>query len=343
MTSRVAVIIPHCNGRQLLEGCLPFLFRTRFPASTVYLVDNASTDGSPQWAQERFPELRIIRSDRNLGYAGGCNLGIRSTAEEFVVLLNNDTEVEPGWLGPLVAALDRDPAIAAAQPKIRWLKDRGRFDYSGGAGGLIDRFGYPYCRGRLFETLETDTGQYDAAPPDIFWASGSASIYRRSALDRVGLLDEDFFMHMEEIDLCWRLRLSGRRVVAVPAALVYHLSGGSLPAGNYHKMYLNHRNSLLMLWKNYSLATLAWVWPARLALEALALAKALSARNWEWSRAILQAGLWLAGHPALIWRKHRDTQRLRRAPERAIVAAMYRGSIALRYFLGGVRTAAGLE
>ncbi len=129
----------------------------------------------------------------------------------------------------------------------------------------------------------------------------------------------------------------------MPRALIHHLSGGSLPAGNYRKMYLNHRNSLLMLWKNYSLASLAWAWPARLALEALALAKAVASRNWEWSRAIVQAGLWLAAHPLLVWRKHRDTQRLRRVPDRAVTAAMCRGSVALRYFLGGIRTAAGLE
>ena len=343
MPSRVAIIIPHYNGQQLLEDCLPFLFRTEYPGYTVYLIDNASTDGSPAWAQLRFPALKVIHSDTNLGYAGGCNLGIRSTSEEYIVLLNNDTEVSPGWLGHLIRALDADPMAAAAQPKILWLKDRGKFDYSGGAGGMMDRYGFPYCRGRLFEILEDDAGQYDRARPDIFWASGSASIYRRSALDTVGLLDEEFFMHMEEIDLCWRLHLAGLRVIAAPQSVIYHLSGGSLPAGDFRKMYLNHRNSQLMLWKNYSLGTLLRIWPARLALEAAALAKALASRNWEWARAIVHAGLWLAEHPAAVWRKHRETQRLRKVPDRRIMAAMRRGSIAVDYYIRGVRTAKELE
>ncbi len=340
--SRIAVIIPHYNGQRLLEGCLPPLLRSDYPAYAVYLVDNGSTDGSAEWAKRTFPQLQVIPAGTNLGYAGGCNLGISSTTEEYVVLLNNDTEVDPGWLAHLAGALDADPSIAAAQPKILWLKEKDTFDYSGGAGGEIDVFGYPYCRGRLFRTLEKDEGQYDDARPDIFWTSGSASIYRRSALDAVGLLDEEFFMHMEEIDLCWRLHLAGFRAVSVARSLVHHLSGGSLPAGEYRKMFLNHRNSLLMLWKNYSLATLAWVWPARLALEAASLAQALASGNWAWARAIVLATAWMAEHPAAVWRKHRRTQRLRAVPDRTVMARMHRGSVALKYFLGGVRAAAEL-
>ena len=338
MPTKVAIIIPHCNGRELLGNCLASLFRTDYPDFRVYLVDNASTDGSPEWARQSYPQLMVIRSETNLGYAGGCNLGIRSTAEELVVLLNNDTEVEPNWLGKLVEVIESDPAIAAVQPKIRWLRDRTRFDYSGGVGGMMDVFGYPFCLGRLFDHQERDTGQYDGIHRDIFWASGSASIYRRRALDQAGLMDEDFFMHMEEIDLAWRLHLVGFRVCSAPSSVVYHLSGGSLPAGNFRKMYLNHRNSLLMLWKNYSLARLAWIWPARLALEALALAKALASGNWEWARAIVQAGLWLAENPCRVMGKRRNVQRMRKVSDRLISGRMYRGSIAVEYFLRGKRT-----
>jgi GT2 family glycosyltransferase len=258
-------------------------------------------------------------------------------------LLNNDTEARPDWLTPLAGALDADPTVAAAQPKILWLKDRAKFDYSGGAGGLMDRYGYPYCRGRVFESLEVDSGQYDDSAPDIFWSSGSASVYRRSALDTVSLLDEDFFMHMEEIDLCWRLHLAGFRVVAVPRSVIFHLSGGSLPAGNFQKMYLNHRNSQLMLWKNYSLTTLLWVWPVRASLEAMTFAKALLSGDWQWARAIVQASAWMIEHPVTIWRKHRRIQRLRKATDRMIMKGMYRGCIALRYFLGNARTAKELD
>jgi hypothetical protein len=343
MPSKVDIIIPHCNGQKLLEGCLPWLFRTAYPDCTVYLVDNASTDGSPEWAKAHYPKIEIIRSEKNLGYAGGCNLGIRSTSGQYVVLLNNDTEVEPDWLEKLVQALDRDNGLAAAQPKILWLRDRTRFDYSGGAGGLMDVFGFPFCRGRLFDELETDRGQYDDSPPDIFWASGSASIYRRQALEISGLLDEDFFMHMEEIDLCWRLHLCGFRIVSVPQSVIYHLSGGSLPAGNFRKMYLNHRNSQLMMWKNYSLSSLLWAWPARVILEAAALAKALVSGNWEWARAVVQAGLWMVENPIIVIKKRGEVQKLRKTGDRQIRTKLYNGSIALKYFTGGIKSAKQLE
>jgi len=343
MPARAAIIIPHCNGWELLRACLASLAATDCRNFQAYLVDNGSTDGSPETAQRQFPWLRVIRAPRNLGFAGGCNLGIRSTAEEYVVLLNNDTEVEPGWLGALIGSMDADPAIAAAQPKIRWLRQRDTFDYSGGAGGQMDVYGYPYCRGRVFETLERDEGQYDSAGPDIFWASGSASAYRRSALELVGLLDEDFFMHMEEIDLAWRLHLAGLRVVAVPGSLVYHLSGGSLPAGSFAKMHLNHRNSLLMLLKNYSVATLLWAWPARALLELMAFARAAASGNWQWARAIVLASAWVMEHYTLIVDKRRQVQRLRKRTDREIRKRMFRGSIAVDYFLRGRKTAAELE
>ncbi|HBE73849.1 MAG TPA: hypothetical protein DDW31_07185 [candidate division Zixibacteria bacterium] len=340
---RVAVIIPHRNGWELLERCLLTLGSSGDRDYAVYLVDNGSTDGSPARAKDKYPEIEVIAAGRNLGFAGGCNLGITSTSEEYVVLLNNDTEAEPGWLGCLVGTMDADPSIAAAQPKILWLREKGTFDYSGGAGGLLDIFGYPYCRGRLFQSLEKDRGQYDASPPDIFWASGSASIYRRSALEAAGLLDEDFFMHMEEIDLCWRLHLCGFRVVSVPGSVVYHLSGGSLPAGDFRKMYLNHRNSLLMLLKNYSPASLLWIWPARLALEALSLAKALASGDWRWARAIVAAGCWVLEHYVTIAYKRRAVQGRRRVGDRGVMRKMCRRSAALAYFLGGKRTAAELN
>lgn len=339
MPSKVAVIIPHYNGQQMLADCLNSLTRTEGGDYTIYLVDNASTDGSPQWAKQNYPQIEVISSERNLGYAGGCNLGIRSTSEEYVVLLNNDTEVKPDWLKALAVELDRDPSVAAAQPKILWLQDRSLFDYSGGAGGMMDIYGFPYCLGRLFDAKEKDQGQYDGGIKNIFWASGSASIYRRSALDRVGLLDEDFFMHMEEIDLAWRMHLAGFRVIAVPGSIIYHLSGGSLPAGNFRKMYLNHRNSLLMLWKNYSLASLIWIWPARLLLEMMAFFKAVVSGNLEWAKAIVLAGLWITENPRILLKKRRDICKIRVVNDSIVMDKMYRGSIAVKYFLNGKQTA----
>jgi len=343
MTTKVAIIIPHYNGQKLLEDCLSSLFKTGYTGYKVYLVDNASNDGSPEWAKQTYPQIQVIKSGKNLGYAGGCNLGIRSTTEDYVVLLNNDTEVEPDWLEKLVNIMDSDQSIAAAQPKILWLKDRTQFDYSGGAGGLMDAYGYPYCRGRLFEGIENDRGQYDRHPAAIFWASGSASIYRRTALDGSGLLDEDFFMHMEEIDLAWRIHLLGLRVVSVPGSVIYHLSGGSLPTGNFRKMYLNHRNSQLMMWKNYSLFSLLWIWPGRMLLEAAAFAKAVTSGNWEWARAIVLAGWWLLENPVTVWNKHRQAQRIRKVPDGSIRKLTYPGSIALEYFIRHKTTAQQLE
>ncbi len=339
MPTSVAVIIPHHNGQQMLADCLSSLSRTDYDDYCIYLVDNASSDGSPQWAKKNHPGIKIIASEKNLGYAGGCNLGIRSTTEDYVVLLNNDTEVEPGWLTRLVFEMDQDQTVAAAQPKILWLKDRSLFDYSGGAGGMMDIFGFPYCLGRLFESKEKDSGQYNGKIRDIFWASGSASIYRRSALDKTGLLDEDFFMHMEEIDLAWRMHLTGFRVISVPNSVIYHLSGGSLPAGNFRKMYLNHRNSLLMLWKNYSPASLMWVWPLRQALEMMAFIKALISGNLEWAKAIVQATLWVIENPRMVWKKHREVQNIRSVNDRIIMEKMHRGSIAVKYFLQSKRAA----
>lgn len=339
MQKSVAIIIPHHNGQQMLADCLASLAATDYDNYRIYLVDNASSDGSPQWAKQNYPQIEVIGSGNNLGYAGGCNLGISMTKEEYVVLLNNDTEVKPDWLKVLASAMDEDGSAAAAQPKILWLKDRSLFDYSGGAGGMMDIYGFPYCLGRLFESKEKDGGQYDGPARAIFWASGSASIYRRSALENVGLLDEDFFMHMEEIDLAWRLQLAGYRVISAPGSVIYHLSGGSLPAGNFRKMYLNHRNSLLMLWKNYSLPTLMLIWPVRLILETMALAKALSSGNLEWAKAIIQAALWLHENPRKVLIKHRQIQKIRKVGDREVMKRMYPGSIAIKYFLMGKRTA----
>ena len=339
MSMSIAIVIPHYNGQQMLADCLSSLVKTEYENYRIYLVDNASSDGSPQWAKQNYPQIEVISSSKNLGYAGGCNLGIRSTKEDYIVLLNNDTEVRPDWLKALAAGLDQNPSAAAAQPKILWLKDRSLFDYSGGAGGMMDIYGFPYCLGRLFESKEKDNGQYGGDIRDIFWASGSASIYRRSALDKAGLLDEDFFMHMEEIDLAWRLQLSGYRILSVPDSVIYHLSGGSLPAGNFRKMYLNHRNSLLMLWKNYSIPSLLLIWPGRVLLEALALMKALSSGNLEWARAIVQAMLWIHENPRVVLKKHREVQKNRKIKDAAVMNRMYRGSIAVKYFLMGIHTA----
>ncbi|MEM9998988.1 MAG: glycosyltransferase family 2 protein [Bacteroidota bacterium] len=325
---RVSVIIVTWNGRALLERCLPSVLATEFDGLEVVVADNASTDDTLAWLAATHPEVRVIAHPENWLFARGNNEAIRQTAldtapSDYVCLLNNDVEVPPGWLTPLVHVLDTMPDVAAVQPKLLQHGDRTRFEYAGASGGFLDAVGYPFTRGRLFDTLEPDTGQYDDAR-DVFWASGAALLLRRSALDEVGLLDEAFGMHMEEIDLCWRLWRAGWRVRVEPSAEVYHIGGASLPQGDPRKAYLNFRNSLLMLFKN--LPPRAWLatFPRRLALDTLAATRALTAGRPREAAAIARA--YLDAH------RMRGTY-LDRRPASSPVTLPYRGSIALDYFL----------
>lgn len=213
------------------------------------MVDNGSTDNSIEILSREFPQVLTLLFPRNYGFAEGYNRALDELDYEYAVLLNSDVEVTPRWLEPLLEFVENHPDVAACQPKIRALREPEKFEYAGAAGGFIDRYGYPFCRGRLFGTLEIDRGQYNA-PLDIFWASGAALFVRTAVYRTVGGLDPLFFAHMEEIDLCWRIHLAGHRIVVVPQSTVYHQGGASLDAANPQKTYLNFRNNLLMLHKN---------------------------------------------------------------------------------------------
>lgn len=330
---RVSIIIPHYNG-DILLSCLSSLFEHTRGCFEVIVVDDGSTDGSVERAQARFPEIRVLRNTHNRGFAVSCNRGLETAQGHYSLLLNNDVEVQPGWLEELVCFADAHPRCAACQPKILSAQHRRRFDYAGAAGGQIDRFGHTYCLGRVFDTLEEDQGQYDT-PREIFWASGTALLLRREALERVGLLDEMFFMHFEEIDLCWRLHLAGFQVWSVPSSTVYHHSGWTLPSESPLKMFLNHRNNLVLLLKNYALRNLLWVFPIRLGLEGLTILYALFRGDLKRMIAALRGTVWVAGHVRQIARQRATAQAVRRVSDRDICRRMSRGSIALRYFLGG--------
>jgi GT2 family glycosyltransferase len=332
----VTIVIPHWNGEGILRRCLVSVRKTRGVRPDVVVVDNGSTDGSARMLGREFPEVRIVHSPVNLGFAGGCNLGIRSAGSAYVALLNNDAVVTPGWLEAPVRALEDDPQLAAVQPKMLSLSDPGRFDYAGGAGGEMDLFGFPFAAGRLFDAIETDHGQYDAARP-CFWASGAAVVFRRSALRVSGLLDESFFAHMEEIDLEWRLHRAGYRVAVEPRAVVFHQSGGTLGGERFRKMVLNHRNSLAMLVKNLPGPALAWVVPARLALDGAAFTAALLTGRWKRAAAIPAALAGLAGMLPHVWRERRRSMPLDRTPESAMLHRLYRGSIVFEHFLCGTQ------
>jgi GT2 family glycosyltransferase/SAM-dependent methyltransferase len=335
-TPLVSIIIPHQAGTEILVDCLEALAADgSHPDTEVLLVDNGSSDGSVQEAQRRFPHVRVIRLERNEGYAGGCNRGIRASRGDYVLLLNDDTKVSPGCVGALVQAAEADPTIGACQPKIRSLRDPSQFEYSGAAGGLMDIYAYPFSRGRLMGHVEEDRGQYDD-PIEIFWASGVCMLIRRSALDEAGLFDETFFAYMEEIDLCWRIHLQGRRIVYVPTAVVYHIGGYSLDQRVLKRIYLNHRNSTLTLLKNYSTASLWRILPVKILLECCILVAAL-ARNPLRSLAVLQSFGWLLTHVPTIARLRREVQGRRRVPDSAIAPGLYQGMAPIWYFLFGVR------
>lgn len=247
----LSVIILNWNGEKLLKEFLPSVVaNTHDPEVEVIVADNGSSDHSLEVLRSEFPGVRIFSFDTNLGFSGGYNKAIGEVKSEFVVLLNSDVETPEGWWQPLLAFMNDNPDVGACQPKILSYKDKKKFEYAGAAGGLLDRYGYPFCRGRLFDIVEEDAGQYDDRPADIAWASGAALMVRRTVYQDAGGLDEMFFAHMEEIDLCCRIHNLGYRVCVVPSSKVYHLGGASLAQGNPKKTYLNFRNNLLLLHKN---------------------------------------------------------------------------------------------
>lgn len=232
-----------------MERFLPSVVAATPAGVDVVVADNGSDDGSLEWLAEAYPSVEIVALDRNYGFAEGYNRALEQLEADYFVLLNSDVETAPGWCEPLVELMEGDPQIAAAQPKILAYKDKTKFEYAGASGGFIDCLGYPFCRGRILSTLETDTGQYDDVR-DVFWASGACMIVRADVWRRLGGLDARFFAHMEEIDFCWRAQLAGYRIAVQPAGVVYHLGGGTLSDNSERKLYFNFRNSLAMLYKN---------------------------------------------------------------------------------------------
>ena len=244
---KVAVVILNWNGVGMMEQYLSKVVRLSEEASVV-VADNASTDRSVPYLQANHPKVRVIRLDRNWGFAEGYNRALRLVNAEYYVLLNSDVDVTPHWLAPLVRFMDQHPDAAACQPKLLAVANHHAFEYAGGAGGFVDALGYPFCRGRIFDTVEDDLGQYDTTK-EVMWATGACMMVRASDFHRCGGFDARFFAHNEEIDLCWRLRTLGKKVYCVTESHVYHVGGGTLPKGNPRKTYLNFRNNLTMLYK----------------------------------------------------------------------------------------------
>lgn len=324
---KLGVIILNWNGLELLKKFLPTASRlTVSDEADLIVADNGSADGSVAWIRENHPEVRIIGLDRNYGFAEGYNLAIEQADYPYVTLLNSDVEVTEGWWQPILSFLEQNPDVGAVQPKILSYRDRTSFEYAGAAGGYLDSLGYPYCRGRLFDVVEKDNGQYDGAPVNVAWASGACLSMPRDVYRRLGGLDPKFFAHMEEIDLCCRVHNAGLRVCAITDSHVYHVGGASLNQGNPQKTYLNFRNNLLLLHKNLPRAKGRRVLFMRRLADTLAFGMFLLKGDMPNARAILRA--------------HSDFRRMRREytdfPDRDTLSSLpgaNRNAVLSRYLL----------
>ena len=326
---RTAVVILNWNGRQHLEQFLPSVVAHTPQQVRIIVADNGSTDDSVAFLAQHYPTIEIIRLERNYGFAEGYNRALEQVDAEFFILLNSDVEVTAGWVEPLVATLTNNRSVAAVAPKLRSYGNRDHFEYAGAAGGYIDVLGYPFCRGRILSTLEQDKGQYDTAQ-EVFWASGAAFCCRADVFRMLGGFDADFFAHMEEIDLCWRMQLQGYKIMVEPHSTVYHLGGGTMPNESPRKLYLNYRNNLSMLFK------CAPAWQRILVAVARPVADMLSALIY-----LLRGDKALAKATIEAYRDffalHGELNKKRKAVRSACKAEsdrIYRGSIVLRYAVG---------
>ena len=289
MDPKVAIVILNWNGSKLMQQFLPSVieFSNDVPIDII-VADNGSTDGSLQMLQSRFPKVKILDLKQNYGFARGYNEALKKVEADYYVILNSDVEVTSGWLDAPIRLLESNTDIAVVQPKILSYNQKTHFEYAGAAGGFIDRFGYPFCRGRIFNEVEEDRGQYDDSV-DIFWATGACFIVRAEPFHEAGGFDADFWAHMEEIDLCWRLKNQGFRIVYTPESKVFHVGGGSLPYSSPQKLFLNFRNNLWLLYKNLPAGQLFYILFIRMVLDAVAAFKLLTELNLNGIRSVLKA------------------------------------------------------
>lgn len=320
--SDFAIVILNWNGKQLLEQFLPFMIKYSV-GSTIYVADNASTDDSISFVKTHFPSVKIIINDDNYGYAAGYNRALETVTEPYLALVNSDIEVTENWLLPIEELFDKNQKITIIQPKILDFKDKSKFEYAGAAGGYIDRFGFPFCRGRIFDTVEADLGQYNDSRP-VFWASGACFFIRRIAFEELNGFDADFFAHQEEIDLCWRARNRGFEVYYCGQSTVYHVGGATLDYQNPRKTYLNFRNSLFMLLKNLPRKNLFLMIFIRLCLDGLAGIKFLFQGNPKHCFAVVQAHFHFYKKASYYFKKRANNQQ---------ADYYYCQSIAKQYFI----------
>lgn len=334
----VSILILNHNGKAFLDDLFQSLKASTYPNYELVLIDNASTDDSVHYTKTNYPDVRIFETGVNGGFSYAYNQAMQRAANgKYHVLLNNDVTVASDWLEPLVENMEANPKIGAVQPKLVSMLDPSDFEYAGASGGYLDKFGFPFLRGRVFHTLEKDHGQYDDEA-QVLWTTGAAMFLRADALDWTGGLDEDFVHHMEEIDLCWRLNLVGYQLKAIPQAKVYHYGGATIKPDSYKKIYWNHRNSLFMLLKNVGGANLFRILFGRWLLDLAAIGFALAKLDLQRAHAIIAGHNWLVLRAGYVRKQRKAVQDLRTVTPKEIDHLFYHGSVALAYFLKGKQT-----
>ncbi len=325
--SDVAIVILNWNGKKFLEDFLPGVIANSSEDAEIIVADNASTDDSVAFLKQKYPDIRIIENKSNGGYAKGYNEALMELEANYFVLLNSDIEVTENWVKPVIRLMEEDTKIAACQPKLRSFYEREKFEYAGAGGGYIDKYGYPFCRGRIFQSLEKDEGQYDDVK-EIFWATGACLFVRANVFKSLGGLDERFFAHMEEIDFCWRAKNEGYKIMYCPDSLVYHVGGGTLPKKSWRKTYLNMRNNIIMLYKNLPDESLIPVFFSRLLLDGVASVKFLVDGGFKDLFAVLKAHY-------KFYRIYPQLKKERKRSKPGKVTMIYRKNLVYEYFLKG--------
>lgn len=339
LEARVAVVILNYNGKKYLKEFLPSVLRSTYPYYKVYVADNGSTDDSLIFLKNHFPQVRRIDLEKNYGFAEGYNRALQHIKADYYVLLNSDVEVEADWIEPVIELMERDRTIAACQPKILTYHRKTHFEYAGASGGWIDKWGYPFCRGRIFSVVEKDEGQYDDTR-EIFWASGAALFIRPNLFHEIGGFDGDHFAHLEEIDLCWRIKRAGYKVMVRPSSVVYHVGGGTLNYNTPRKAYLNFRNSLYTLVKNEEKSRLFWLIPWRMMLDGVAGVLFFVQGKWRHIFSIIRAHwTFLPKLPSLIQKRRIYQEQIDRISIKAAgnISGQYPESIVWQFYAKGKR------
>jgi len=331
---KVAVVILNWNGKNFLEKFLPFVVSYRAPDVQLIVADNASTDDSVAFLKANYPQIEIIQNTSNGGFAKGYNDALKQVDAEYYVLLNSDVEVTPGWIDPLIKLMDSDENIAACQPKIKSYHQKNYFEYAGAAGGFIDKYGYPFCRGRILNNVEEDKGQYDD-DREIFWATGACLFIRANCFHQLNGFDEDFFAHMEEIDLCWRLKNVGYKIMFCSGSTVYHVGGGTLNKLSPQKTFLNFRNNLILLFKNHASQYFVIKLFIRFVLDGIAGVKFLLSGEMGHFLAVIKAHFnFYASLPKTLSKRKQLKQQIKQYT----TSAVYLHCVIADYFLRGKKT-----